>query len=198
MRAGDSFAWRVIDVTAVVPQPWRNGGGLTRELLRVPDSPDWGCRISVAEIVADGEFSAYPGVDRQFAVIKGAGLTLALPDERLDCSPGHPPVRFDGAAATRAMLSAGPVTACNLMLAVTRADGRMGRVTERAPCELNLRGVAIVAVLALGPVALTGDRGAIHRLQTGCLHWTWVPTALLDRPLQVQGDAVVMRVAGLR
>jgi environmental stress-induced protein Ves len=41
--------------------PWRNGGGRTRELLAWPSAEDWQLRVSVAEIEADGPFSAFPG-----------------------------------------------------------------------------------------------------------------------------------------
>lgn len=42
--------------------PWRNGGGATREVARHPqgaaaDGFEW--RVSVADIGADGPFSAY-------------------------------------------------------------------------------------------------------------------------------------------
>jgi environmental stress-induced protein Ves len=41
--------------------PWKNGGGVTRELLAWPGGGDWQVRISVAEIEADGPFSSFPG-----------------------------------------------------------------------------------------------------------------------------------------
>ena len=61
------------------PQPWRNGGGVTRELLAWPDGGDWRVRVSVADIDADGPFSAFPGVERWFAVLEGAGVALRSP-----------------------------------------------------------------------------------------------------------------------
>ena len=45
---------RRIDANAVAPQPWRNGGGRTRELLAWPDAQAWSVRISLAEIEAEG------------------------------------------------------------------------------------------------------------------------------------------------
>ena len=58
------------------PQPWRNGGGVTRELLAWPQAADWRLRVSVADIERDGPFSPFPGVDRWFAVIEGDGVEL--------------------------------------------------------------------------------------------------------------------------
>ena len=51
---------------------WRNGGGRTRELLAWPDAADWKVRVSVADVESDGPFSAFPGVQRWFAVLEGA------------------------------------------------------------------------------------------------------------------------------
>src|SRR5580704_13922635 len=41
----------LIQADAVEAQPWRNGGGLTRELLRRPaGATDWQLRISLADV----------------------------------------------------------------------------------------------------------------------------------------------------
>jgi environmental stress-induced protein Ves len=50
----------VLRVSDIVPVPWRNGGGLTRELLAQSDPQDWLLRVSVADIHASGPFSVYP------------------------------------------------------------------------------------------------------------------------------------------
>jgi environmental stress-induced protein Ves len=76
-------------------QPWRNGGGTTRELLAWPalaaappgpagdssvrssgSAMPWQLRVSVADITRDGPFSAFPGVGRAFAVLEGPGVVL--------------------------------------------------------------------------------------------------------------------------
>jgi environmental stress-induced protein Ves len=59
-------------------QTWRNGGGSTRELLAWPEAGAWQLRISVAEITRDGPFSAFAGVQRWFAVLRGDGVRLRL------------------------------------------------------------------------------------------------------------------------
>lgn len=112
----------IIDAAHVPPQPWKNGGGVTRELLRWPaedaggDAGHWRLRLSVADIAADGPFSAFPGVVRWFAVLAGEGVVLSLPDGERTLRPGDPPLRFDGAAAPGCRLLAGPTVDLNLML----------------------------------------------------------------------------------
>jgi len=101
----------------VTPQAWRNGGGRTRELLVWPSPADWQLRVSVADIEADGPFSAFPGVQRWFAVIEGAGVLLEFADGERRVVPGDAPLSFDGAAAPQCHLIAGPTRDLNLMLA---------------------------------------------------------------------------------
>ena len=69
-----------VQLAEIAPQPWRNGGGLTRELLAWPDAEAWQCRLSVADITRAGPFSAFPGVTRWFAVLEGEGVVLAEVD----------------------------------------------------------------------------------------------------------------------
>lgn len=103
---------RALDVT---PVPWRNGGGVTRELLAWPSPGDWRYRISVADIARDGPFSAFPGVERHFVVLEGDGVTLDLGGRQTDQRPGDAPLVFDGALAPGCRLLGGPVRDLNLM-----------------------------------------------------------------------------------
>lgn len=99
----------------VAPVPWRNGGGLTRELLAWPSPQDWRCRLSVADIASDGPFSAYPGVVRHFVVLDGEGVRLDFAGRQVVQRPGDAPLVFDGAAAPGCRLLGGPVRDLNLM-----------------------------------------------------------------------------------
>ena len=101
---------------AVEPQPWRNGGGLTRELLAWPSREHWALRISVADIRADGPFSAFPGVDRWFAVLEGGGVMLALPEGKRCLGTADAPLHFRGEAAPDCELLDGATRDLNLML----------------------------------------------------------------------------------
>lgn len=92
---------QVIPSASMAPKPWRNGGGLMRELLVWPPQGDWQLRITLAEVRKDGPFSPFPGVQRHFVVVGGCGLSLRWPSEVAwqDLFPGHAPLRFDGAQA---------------------------------------------------------------------------------------------------
>lgn len=115
---------------AVVPQAWRNGGGQTRELFAWPPGPDWQLRISLADIEQDGPFSAFPGVERWFAVLEGGGVALLFAEGERVVSAGEPPLHFDGGAAPGCRLLAGPTRDLNLML--RGVEGRL-QMDAQAP-----------------------------------------------------------------
>lgn len=112
----------VIRADELPAQSWRNGGGRTRELLTRPAGKrDWRLRISLAEVDRNGPFSAFPGIERWFAVIDGAGVRLSLAGREQLLHPGHEPIHFRGELPVFCSLLDGPTTDLNLMHAGGRA-----------------------------------------------------------------------------
>lgn len=105
----------MVRLDEVASTPWRNGGGVTKELLAWPDPRDWSVRLSVAEVERDGPFSKFPGVERWFAVLAGGGVRLIVDREPHQLTARDRPLRFDGAADTACELLAGPTQDFNLM-----------------------------------------------------------------------------------
>ncbi|NLR76918.1 HutD/Ves family protein [Leeia aquatica] len=120
--------WQTIPYHRLTPTPWKNGGGLTREIARFPansslDDFEW--RISSAEVAASGPFSRFPGVDRHLLLLDGQ---LQLQEEAgtvLMLSPDHPAHAFAGEASITATLPGGPVRDFNLMLRRGRWHGTL-------------------------------------------------------------------------
>jgi len=112
----DRAAILVVAAGDVPAQAWRNGGGQTRELLAWPSGEAWRVRVSRADIDRDGPFSAFPQVDRWFAVLQGAGVALQWPHGERSLRTGDDAVHFDGAAAPGCRLLDGPTQDLNLML----------------------------------------------------------------------------------
>lgn len=106
----------IIHVLEVSPQPWRNGGGSTRELLALPSAQAWQVRISLADIDQDGAFSAYAGVQRWFAVVQGAGVELDFAGRQVVQTIAAPALQFDGAHAPGCRLLGGATQDVNLMV----------------------------------------------------------------------------------
>ncbi|MFY8119616.1 MAG: HutD family protein [Roseateles sp.] len=113
------MSWSIISADQVAPQRWKNNGGWTRELLAWPHPAQWTLRISVADIEADGPFSAFEGVQRWFAVLSGHGVRLY----DYELHPGSEILSFDGALAPDCELVDGPTRDFNLMH--RRGQGRM-------------------------------------------------------------------------
>jgi len=161
----------LLSLSACAPQSWRNGGGTTRELLRWPaamghegeaagaantatDDP-WLVRVSVAEIARDGPFSPFPGVDRWFAVLEGAGVRLALPEGAEARRPGDDALAFAGEAAPGCRLIDGATSDLNLM--VRRAASTAGSpgatgAASAAHAGTNARPTASMRLAAPGSV----------------------------------------------
>lgn len=133
-----------VELSQMPALPWKNGGGLTRELLAWPQPQDWRVRLSVAEVAADGPFSAYPGVTRWFAVLGGAGVDLQVGGVSNRLVTGSAPLCFDGGAAAHCRLLDGPTQDFNLML--RGAGGRLQRVEGRL--ERRLDAPVLIAVYA--------------------------------------------------
>jgi len=157
------------DPTQVEPERWANGGGWTRTLLAWPDPARWALRISVADVERAGPFSAFPGVDRWFAVLEGDGVRLATAghasvvlragDEQLHAFPGD--------AATDCELLGGATRDLNVMV-----QRRKARATIRPVCDGDPRSDAeLVACFVCDAATLTTDDGAPIPLARHTLAW---------------------------
>ncbi|TAJ68814.1 MAG: HutD family protein [Phenylobacterium sp.] len=152
---------RAADRAAV---PWKNGGGVTREIAAWPPGSgfdDFAWRISMAEVREDGPFSSFPGIDRVLTVLEGA-LRLTVQDAGVfDLSPCSAPLAFDGAALTSAQLTAGPVLDLNVMTRRGAAIARVDRVTS----HLDLPPMAAAClVFALADGVEVHSAGEFHQL----------------------------------
>lgn len=120
------MSWHRIAFHSINPTPWRNGLGMTRELVVFPVREHWHWRLSVAEISQDAPFSRFENVERWFAVLSGKGVRLAIDGAAQTLTPASPPVMFDGAAQAECQPLEGPTQDFNLM--VRQGRGRMERV----------------------------------------------------------------------
>lgn len=125
--------------------PWRNGGGVTREVGRWPaaeESDVFRWRISMATVAEDGPFSAFPGVDRVLGIVAGDGVVLTVDGDRTEVVSTGDPVEFDGAATTSSQLIGGEVTDLNVMVQHGVFGATMRRVTVRPARTVVLPAVA--------------------------------------------------------
>jgi len=145
LRAGDRVA-----------VPWKNGGGLTREVAVHPPGSDlsgFDWRVSVAEVLSAGPFSAFAGVDRQLAVLAGRLLLAVEGFETVSLSPDSAPVHFAADARTYAQPVDGPVTDLNVMTRRGRFSARLAHCSVRRSRRLALRAETTL-IVALSELTL--------------------------------------------
>ena len=177
---------------AVTPEPWKNGGGVTRTLSvdAAQQPPRW--RVSVADIDRDGPYSRFPGYDRVSVVLTGGGVELVAEGAdvadvaevadvadvadagRITLAPGVA-TAFAGDAGFQSRLLNGPVRVLNLFV---------------------LRGAAVASVLCVG-----GGQSAVQAgwlaLDSATTHTLRIVVAAqAGRLNQAAADAGVALAAG--
>jgi uncharacterized protein len=119
---------QIIRQSDFIVTPWKNGGGVTREALRVPPSGDpflW--RVSVAQIDRSGPFSDFAAYNRTMVLLRGSGVDLTCANgERYPLRNIGDLMEFDGAQAMQCALVAGPCVDLNLI-----ASKSLGSVRAR-------------------------------------------------------------------
>jgi hypothetical protein len=162
--------WRIL-TSAIPATPWKNGGGVTREIATgsPPDSTaGWGWRVSLAEVAQDGPFSIFPATDRVIAVIDGAGMDLVSPDGATIALEPFQAVRLSGDDPLSGHLRRGPVRDLNVMVLRKHfaAEMEIWQGPHRATCDVGSRDCLLLHNLA-GRCAVRLDDGEPQDLVPG-------------------------------
>ncbi|KAF5997844.1 MULTISPECIES: HutD/Ves family protein [Streptomyces] len=169
---------RVLPAAGRVAVPWKNGGGVTREIVARPEGADMGdfeWRVSLADVGSDGPFSAFADVDRILTMVEGEGMDLTVGGERRRVATRFVPQRFPGDLPTGCRLLGGPVVNLNVMWhrgavatpTVTVAVPRRSLALPAGPAVVvvALDGTAEVAGVTLGTydaVLLTDEEATLR------------------------------------
>ena len=149
--------------------PWKNGRGIAHQIAASPagagyDNFDW--QVSRPEIAADGPFSSFPGLDRQFMLVSGRGLTLKIRSDDEGLSFDRPidaplePFAFRGEWAVECVLRDGPVQVFNVMTRRGRAGAQLEVVAAAAARPVaKPAGETLLVYVARGPVEAWGRWG---------------------------------------
>ncbi|MCG7326822.1 HutD family protein [Achromobacter sp. ACRQX] len=132
---------------ALPPEPWKNGGGVTRTLAADP-AGRW--RVSIADIERDGPYSRFPGYDRVSVVLAGEGVMLQGEGVAVPLRLREPAV-FGGDALLQSTLVGGPVQVLNLF--VLRGGARAS-----VTCSGSASGCCEVGALPAGADGLEVTR----------------------------------------
>ena len=107
---------RIVAPAEFRSQPWKNGGGVTHEIVRWPDRDDYDVRISLADDRAAGPFSRFPGY-RRWSFLAGPApivLEVACVAYELEAPGDH--IEVAGDVAIDCALPAGPTRLLNFLV----------------------------------------------------------------------------------
>lgn len=169
--------------------PWKNGKGLTEEIMAFPpdctmETFDW--RLSIAHVGVDGPFSVFPGVDRSIALLDGEGLRLDLPDgSQKTLAPYGQPFAFPGEWAISSTNLGGPTMDLNIMTRRGRYRHHIRR--ERGAGPLSIEAVAQTLLVFKTAASIGTSEGpiAINPLSTVMLDSGEQITITSDDPLHL-------------
>lgn len=134
---------RILSPAEFRSQPWRNGGGVTHEIVRWPDGDgDYDVRISIADDRTPGPFSRFAGY-RRWSFLAGPApivLDVAGTVHELVARGDHIEVAGDTAIACE--LPAGPTQLLNILV----RDGLAVQVGH-GPSPLEVRFVYALTAL---------------------------------------------------
>lgn len=138
---------RIIAPAEFQTQPWKNGGGVTHEIVRWPDGGGAGgaaydVRISLAEDRAPGPFSRFPGYRRWSFLAAGAPIALDVAGVVHELVALGDHLEVGGDVAIACALPAGPTRLLNILV----RDGVPARIGH-GPCPLPVRFVFALAAM---------------------------------------------------
>jgi hypothetical protein len=206
--AGSMASVTLIRGADLVAAPWKNGGGVTREVAAFPPpgggqggaSGDFVWRVSVADVAQAGPFSRFDGVDRTLVLLSGGGMLL---DELGDAGVVNTHVlrqpldlaRFDGEVRIDARLVDGATRDFNLMVRRDVAQGELDvwRTGAQPDAPRALDGDVVLLYCASGAVtvALAARQAQTVRLDTGDTLRVDGPNALA---CTLAGDGAVLAI----
>ena len=169
------------DLQTLPAMTWKNGGGVTREIVREPagsslDDFDW--RVSVADIAAAGPFSRFVGIDRHLLLLEGDGVNLTSAEVGLDVNllADDTVLAFSGDVDMNSQLLGGTVRDFNVMTKRGMWQAQVNVWTEAATVQVQA-GLILQTVGQArceheeGEAVLAAGQGCWWQGQMASLHW---------------------------
>lgn len=155
---------RPFSIAETTPEPWKNGGGVTRTLSSRRSEYGTIWRISVADIEKDGPFSVFPGIDRVSVLMRGPGLRLIGDGVSLNFPELGSKAKYCGEAQLEARLGGSPARFLNIMTQNNRATAQVLLQQHTCSCAANR---VIAVVVLLGRVTAKCQNGCAITLDPG-------------------------------
>jgi environmental stress-induced protein Ves len=158
---------QIIRKSSFAATPWKNGGGITHEAIRVPaNGTEFRWRVSVAQIEASGPFSDFAGYNRTMVLLRGSGIRLSFAGgQQTFLREAGELVEFDGALATQCDLLGGPCADLNLMVSKSMKGARASVEHLRQPRTLHsLQGETTLVFGIDGALSIDSVNGGLALL----------------------------------
>ncbi|MFG2990274.1 HutD family protein [Streptomyces sp. NPDC048257] len=193
MDAATVGGLRILRAAGRTATVWKNGGGVTREIAAWPEGAGmdgFGWRASLAEVAADGPFSAFPGIGRTLTLAEGAGMDLTVAGVRRLVDERFAPQDLAGDEPTDCRLLCGPVVNFNVMYRRSAVEAQTAVVRGRLSLAVA-PGETLLVVALQGPALLErpGDLAELVPYDAALL------TGPLDCRVRTAGRAAVVRFA---
>jgi uncharacterized protein len=177
--------------------PWKNGGGITREVAiwptgATPGEFDW--RVSIAEIAVAGPFSVFAGIDRRMSVLKGRLSLKIQAQPAVILSPDSAVIAFPGEAPVFATPLGATVTDLNVMTRRGRCTADLTR--HAAAVVLEPRGGTTLLIARSALKASAAEHGAELALLDVLVLGSEPVSVLAAGVSPVSFDLVEIRCAG--
>jgi environmental stress-induced protein Ves len=146
---------RILRAADRVATPWKNGGGVTREVAVWPPGSDLNAfdwRISIAEVRDEGPFSLFENIDRTLTILEGR-MALAFTDRTVELDAHNAPLAFPGDVPCFGTPLGGPVTDLNVMTKRGRCAAHVNRIAG----EMKLPDARHIVVVAIMETAVRVD-----------------------------------------
>ncbi|SAK54611.1 hypothetical protein AWB80_02004 [Caballeronia pedi] len=159
----------IIRADSLTPAPWKNGGGVTREIATGPQGASFDAfawRLSLADVASDGAFSTFAGVDRVLVLLDGAGMRLSEADGQVHAlDTPLASARFAGETPIHATLIDGPTRDFNVMVRRDRARATVD--VHHASCSLTPDHDLRFIHCARGRIDIKAAADTRHTLEAG-------------------------------
>ncbi|MDH6219635.1 HutD/Ves family protein [Streptomyces pseudovenezuelae] len=169
--------------------PWKNGGGLTREVASAPSQAgmsDFVWRVSLADVAEPGPFSRFEGVDRIITLVDGPGMVLTVEGTSHTVAERYAPFPFSGEATTDCRLLGGPLVDFNVMVRRGRATAHVEIVRDWVAVSTTVE-TTLLAVVLDGSAVFEGSGVVLDRFD-GAL----ITDDVRDEALKVTGVAALV------
>lgn len=154
----DQTTLRRLGAEDYVTKPWKNGQGVTRDVILWPASDDFDIRISLADIPPASTFSAFPGITRHITRLSGDAMALTFADGHVERLALLTPLTFDSGKAPACEASGADTRVLNVMTRETVWRSSVKLLTEGRHRVAPPAGGVLLLFAAAGP--WTAETGA--------------------------------------